>query len=208
MAVVALIMGWIFGINPWSLLGLYGRRQRRWRPGRATAARARAGTPANDASRHRLAEVLVQHRGGRTMSSASPAAPTSRPSWCSSGRWPPCLRPGGAMPPWARSIARTIGRSTSDLSFYDTLAAQASARRGNSRRPTCIAHEVGHHVQNQLGIMQESRCTARPGQRGPSANAAQRADRAASRLLRRRLGQPLAEAERAGALDPATSRRR
>ena len=41
-----------------------------------------------------------------------------------------------------------------DLGFFKELASR-SARPATSRRPTCIAHEFGHHVQTLIGIAEQ-----------------------------------------------------
>ncbi len=75
-----------------------------------------------------------------------------------------------------------------DLGFFDDLASRFHAP-GQFPQAYVIAHEVGHHVQNLLGI------TAKVDQMRQSmskrdANALSVQSRAAGRLLRRRLGQP------------------
>ena len=53
--------------------------------------------------------------------------------------------------PWARSTARTTTRVYIDLAFYRELKERFGAP-GDFAQAYVIAHEVGHHVQNLLGI--------------------------------------------------------
>ena len=55
-----------------------------------------------------------------------------------------------------------------DLDFYETMRSRLGAP-GDFAQAYVIAHEVGHHVQNLLGIMRQGRRAARPRQRGAGA---------------------------------------
>ena len=60
-----------------------------------------------------------------------------------------------------------------DLNFYETLKTRLGAP-GDFAQAYVIAHEVGHHVQNQLGITEPDGAPARPASQG----AVQRHERA------------------------------
>ena len=77
-----------------------------------------------------------------------------------------------------------------DLSFYRQLATEFGAP-GDFARAYVIAHEVGHHVQNLLGITGQGR-RGRAGGRAASAreSCSRFFHRTAGGLLRRRVGRP------------------
>jgi len=145
--VIALIAGWIFGINPLTLLGLAG--------GGDQAQTAPAGPapapPANDAQARFVSQVLrsteqvwteVFRENGRTYQ------PPKLVLY--SGSWPTaCGRGSAAMGPFYCPNDQKV---YIDLNFY-RLMDQKLGAPGQFAHAYVIAHEVGHHVQQQLGIM-------------------------------------------------------
>ena len=74
-----------------------------------------------------------------------------------------------------------------DIDFFRVMEQQLGSR-GDFAKAYVIAHEVGHHVQDELGLLAQVNAQRRGGRRA----AVERAlgpDRAPGRLLRRRLGQ-------------------
>ena len=90
-----------------------------------------------------------------------------------------------------------------DTSFFDELARMGGP--GDFAAAYVIGHEVGHHVQTLLGTSDQVRAAQQRAQRGRRESLASR-DGAASRLLRRRLGQSR-ESNRRACSSPATSRK-
>ena len=90
-----------------------------------------------------------------------------------------------------------------DLSFYDQMARQLGAS-GDFAWAYVIAHEMGHHVQQQLGTSDQ---VARLQHDDPgAAQRALRAPGAPGGLLRGRLGARRVQARRAGGRRPARRR--
>jgi len=147
--VVALIAGWIFGINPLTLLGLAGGGSE---PVEQTAPQGPLPKPpANDPQAQFVSRVLrsteqvwtdVFREAGRTYEAPKLVLYRgSFPTACGQGQ--------AAMGPF---YCPNDAKVYIDLSFYDVMQSRLGAP-GEFARAYVVAHEVGHHVQAQLGIM-------------------------------------------------------
>ena len=147
----ALIAGWIFGINPLTILGLAGGDGA---PMEQTAPQGPLPKPpANDPQARFVSQVLrstevvwtdVFKGAGRTY--AAPKLVLFR------GSWPTGCGQGQAVmgPFYCPDDAKVY----IDLSFYDIMRTRLGAP-GEFAQAYVVAHEVGHHVQAQLGIMEK-----------------------------------------------------
>ena len=145
---VALVAGWIFGINPLTVLGLLDGG------GGAVSQSAPAGPaprpPANDTEARFVSQVLAStetvwdgifRAAGETYQKPKLDLFTgSYPTACGQGQ--------SAMGPFYCPGDRKV---YIDLSFYETLRSRLGAP-GDFAQAYVIAHEVGHHVQNLMGI--------------------------------------------------------
>lgn len=145
---VALVAGWIFGINPMTILGalsggdLSAPTQVQTTPGPAQA-------PTDDMGRF-VASVLggtedvwgplFQQSGSTYQKPRLVLFRGTTPTACGTGQ--------SAMGPFYCPGDQKV---YIDLAFYDTLRTQLGAP-GDFAQAYVIAHEVGHHVQNLLGI--------------------------------------------------------
>lgn len=145
--VVALVGGWIFGINPLTVLGLLSG-------GAPTAQTAPQGPapkpPADDAQARFVSQVLrstevvwtdVFRQAGKTYH--PPKLVLYRGSWPTG-----CGQGQAAMGPFYCPSDQKV---YIDLSFYDLMRTKLGAP-GQFAQAYVVAHEVGHHVQQQLGI--------------------------------------------------------
>lgn len=145
--VVALIAGWIFGINPLALLGLMDgggpapQVQREAAPSHPTDERARFasvvladtedvwGAIMGRAQRTYEPPRMVLFRG-RTQTACGQGEAAAGPFYCPADR-----------------------KVYIDLGFFDVLSQRLGAP-GDFAQAYVIAHEVGHHVQTELGLTQ------------------------------------------------------
>ena len=145
---IALVAGWIFGINPLTVLGLLDGGGVR-APQSQTAPAAHK-PPAQDKQAAFVATVLAdtedvwreqfkaqgsQYRDPKLVLFRG-ATPTA------------CGRGEAAMGPFYCPGDEKV---YIDLAFYDTLRNRLGAP-GDFAQAYVVAHEVGHHVQNLLGI--------------------------------------------------------
>ena len=146
--VVALLGGWIFGINPLTILGVLSG-------GAPTAQVAQPGPvqrpPADDRMGKFVSTVLadtedvwkdVFAKGGATYK--EPRLVLFRGQTSTGG----CGAGQAAMGPFYCPADQKV---YIDLAFYETLTKRLGAP-GDFAQAYVIAHEVGHHVQNLLGI--------------------------------------------------------
>ncbi|MGK6307263.1 KPN_02809 family neutral zinc metallopeptidase [Variovorax sp. DT-64] len=144
---IAVIAGWIFGINPLTLLGLMSGGEP---PAQVQQQGPAQKPPAEDREAAFVSTVLrntevvwsdIFRQNGSTYT------PTrlvlfrgATPTACGAGQ--------AAMGPFYCPGDKKV---YIDLSFYDTLSRQLGAP-GEFARAYVIAHEVGHHVQDVLGV--------------------------------------------------------
>jgi predicted metalloprotease len=144
--VVALVAGWIFGINPLTLLGLAGDVA----PQQQSVPQGTAPPPDDPQARFvsqvlRSTEVVwndVFRAAGRAYQ--APKLVLYRGSWPTA-----CGQGQAAMGPF---YCPNDEKVYLDLGFFDVMRSRLGAP-GEFAQAYVIAHEVGHHVQDQLGIM-------------------------------------------------------
>ena len=144
--VVALLGGWAFGINPLTILGLLSG------DGSAPSVQQAPGhpPPANDPMAKFVSTVLADTEDVWTDVFAKGGATYQRPKLVlfRGATGTACGQGQSAMGPFYCPEDRTV---YIDLSFYETLQKRLGAP-GDFAQAYVIAHEVGHHVQNLLGI--------------------------------------------------------
>ncbi len=147
--VIALVGGWVFGINPLTILGLLSGGSEQVAQQQAPA----RPPPADDRMARFVSTVLadtedvwkdVFAKGGAQYQ--EPKLVLFRgttPTACGAGQ--------AAMGPFYCPGDQKV---YIDLGFYETLRSRLGAP-GDFAQAYVVAHEVGHHVQNLLGITQK-----------------------------------------------------
>jgi hypothetical protein len=150
--VIALVGGWIFGVNPLTILGMLSGDGGSGAPSAVVQPHTAPGhkPPADDQMAKFVSTILadtedvwkdVFAKGGATY--RNPKLVLFRgatPTGCGQGQ--------SAMGPFYCSADEKV---YIDLGFYETLKSRLGAP-GDFAQAYVIAHEVGHHVQNLLGI--------------------------------------------------------
>ena len=146
---LALVGGWFFGVNPLTILGLLSG-------GGAPVAQSAGPTappPAGDAQAKFVSQVLrstevvwtdVFRESGRTYEFPKLRLfRDSYPTACGQGQ--------AAAGPFYCSRDRIVYL---DMGFFDVMTRQLGAP-GQFAQAYVVGHEVGHHVQNLLGIIDQ-----------------------------------------------------
>jgi predicted metalloprotease len=160
---VALIASYFLGIDPRALLGLMETVQSPAQHSTAPSGRPydtqlhRSPDPANDPDHARKVEVakvlkktertwsaLFQQMGGQYVDPTLVLFRGATPTACGTGR--------AAMGPFYCPGDRKVYL---DMSFFDELSQRFHAA-GEFAHAYVIAHEIGHHVQNLLGVTRKT----------------------------------------------------
>jgi uncharacterized protein len=147
--VIALVAGWIFGINPMTVLGILGGGGGDMSAPQVQQAPAQR-PPKDDQMAAFVSYVLADSEQvwGAIFQQSGKDYPEPRlvlfrgatPTACGSGE--------SAMGPFYCPADQKV---YIDLSFYETMKSKLGAP-GDFAQAYVIAHEVGHHVQHVLGI--------------------------------------------------------
>ena len=197
--VVIALIAMFFGVDPGIILqgGASSRASRRDRSSRSR----RKPRPAKTRWPTSSPPCSARPRRSGPKSSRAAAGPTASRRWCFSPAQvqSACGYAQAAVGPFYCPADQKL---YIDLAFYRDLQDRFRAP-GDFAQAYVIAHEVGHHVQNLLGIAERVHgMQQRAGKQ--QANALVGADGAAGRLLRRGLG----GAREPEASDPRAGRRR
>jgi predicted metalloprotease len=145
---LALIGGWVFGINPLTVLGILGGSGTALQSAPAGPA---AAPPSDDAQARFVSQMLrsTEVVWGDTFKAMGRSYEQPRlrlfrdsyPTGCGEGQ--------AAAGPFYCEADRIVYL---DLSFFDLMTQQLHAP-GQFAHAYVVGHEVGHHVQNLLGIL-------------------------------------------------------
>ncbi|MDO9315816.1 MAG: neutral zinc metallopeptidase [Burkholderiaceae bacterium] len=146
--VIALLGGWIFGINPLTILGVLDGGSGGGAPQVQQAPATKP--PANDPAAAFVSTVLADTEDVWTAQFKQAGSAYQQPKLrLFRGSEPTaCGQGDAAMGPFYCPGDQKV---YIDLAFFDTMSQRLGAP-GDFAQAYVIAHEVGHHVQNLLGI--------------------------------------------------------
>ncbi len=144
---IALVAGWIFGINPLTVLGLLSGGGAPTEVARAPASHA---PPANDRAAAFVSTVLrdTELVWGQTFKAGGDTYQEPKLVLFRGATRTACGTGESAMGPF---YCPGDTKVYLDLDFFDTLSRKLGAP-GDFAQAYVVAHEVGHHVQNQMGV--------------------------------------------------------
>lgn len=147
---IALVAGWIFGINPMTILGLLGGGG----PAPTEVSRPAPGAPVQRDEATRFVSTVL----------ASTEDAWEQTLRAAGGQYPPYQKPVLVLYRGATRSACGVGQAEMgpfycpgdrkvylDLDFFDVMRKRLGAP-GDFAQAYVVAHEVGHHVQHLLGI--------------------------------------------------------
>jgi predicted metalloprotease len=149
--VIVLIAGWIFGINPLALLSVFGGGGL---PEAAVTEQAPgARPPADDTMARFVSTVLADTEDvwGQLFHDAGGAYRDPKLVLFRGATRTACGVGQAAMGPFYCPMDQNV---YIDLGFYDLLRTRLGAP-GDFAQAYVIAHEVGHHVQNMMGVSEK-----------------------------------------------------
>jgi uncharacterized protein len=149
--VIALLASWIFGINPLTVIGMAGGGAPEVVQQAPQAQRAPAQRPpAEDKSAAFIATVLkdTEQVWGRVFQASNQTYQEPKLVLFRGATRTACGAGESAMGPF---YCPGDSKVYLDLDFFDTLSRKLGAP-GDFAQAYVVAHEVAHHVQNQMGV--------------------------------------------------------
>ena len=159
--IVMLIIAWVLGINPMSLLSgtqigpsqapqSYSRNERpAARPQAHTDQLTRFVAVVLGDTEDRFREIVPQQAGDLVPKAAGMRYEEPKLVLFSGATRSPCGQASAATGPFYCPADRKV---YIDLAFYDELKTRFRAP-GDFAQAYVIAHEIGHHIQNMIGIL-------------------------------------------------------
>jgi uncharacterized protein len=150
--VIALVVAWIFGINPMTVLGLLGGGGPVGAPAPSVQSAPPLGkTQSQDPQTAFVRSVLAQTEDVWTEIFRASGQQYPKPTLVLFRGSTPTGGCGSGQSAMGPFYCPADSKVYIDLGFYDTLRRQLGAP-GDFAQAYVIAHEVAHHVQNVLGI--------------------------------------------------------